>query len=164
MSETEISISHVVGNFDIRKTLFGKTELKVRASLDTISTTTKNFSFTIDFVDACRSAKIIEQKVEPSSPVYKESKEVTTVAKLTAFIDTLDQAQTYQKGICGQKLFTLDAETTPKFLTVLITDDLDPINSDIEIRYNPALAKHDDVTVDFKIKFTVQFKEFYSEL
>lgn len=41
MSDTEISVSHVVANFDIRKTLFGKTELKVKASLDTIPTTTK---------------------------------------------------------------------------------------------------------------------------
>ena len=151
-------------NFSTRKTLFGSKKHKLKASLHTEQSSRRNFIFTIDFLDACRSAKINEQTVKPWSPIYRAHKETVDVAKHQAFTDTVDQTSTYSKGICGEKVFALDPETTPKFISVVKTNEKDPINSDIEIRYDPALAKHDDVTVVFEIKFSVSFKEFYSEL
>lgn len=115
-------------------------------------------------MDVCRSAKIKEQNIVAASPIYRADKESITVAKLTAFVDSVDLTGTYTKGICGEKVFALDPKTTPKFISFVMTNEKDPINSDIEIRFNPALAKHDDVTVDFEIGFSVFFKEYYSEL
>ena len=114
-----MSVSHVVSNYSTRETLFGSTKHSIYSRTDTIpKEKVRTFGFTINFVDSCRSAKIIEQTVQASSPIYRADKEAITIAKLSAYTDTLDQAQTYSKGICGEKLLVLDPDTTPKFLTV----------------------------------------------
>ena len=140
-----------MGNFSTRKTLFGSKKHKLKASLHTEQSSRRNFIFTIDFLDACRSAKINEQTVKPWSPIYRAHKETVAVAKHQAFTDTVDQRSTYSKGICGEKVFALDPETTPKFISAVKTNQSDLINSEIEIRYDPTLASHIDVTVTFEI-------------
>lgn len=49
------------------------------------------FPFTIDFVDECRSATVVEQQITTTSPVFTVgSTDKTTVATLSAYIDTVD--------------------------------------------------------------------------
>ena len=86
-----MSINHEVSNFSTRETLFGSTKHKIFSKTNTSpKEKTRYFSFTINFVDACRSANIIEQTIQASSPIYTADKEAITIAKLSAFIDTLD--------------------------------------------------------------------------
>ena len=71
----------------------------------------------MDFQDSCRAAKINKQTLKPASPIYGVDKTEIAVLTFDAFTDTVDDAaNSYAKGICGEKLMVLESSNLPKFI------------------------------------------------
>ena len=100
---------------------------------DVANTPTPNYSFTVEFQDACQSATII---ASPGIADENVDWDDTSAEFLnSAFLDSVDNTGTYAQGICGEKTVTLDPTDCPAFLT-LEPDPVDPILKDFELVYS----------------------------
>ena len=76
---------------------------------------------------------------------------------MTPFGDSLDDGGLYTKGICGEKLVSLDPGT-PSFLT-LAKDLVDPINNDLTLTFDASQASDADIR-EHTISYTTSSKDF----
>ena len=117
ISGSNLVLSHTVSDFSQRKTLFGSDVYYfIGTTSDSHSTQTSQFSFTIDFQDACQSATISAQTLTLASPIYRV--DLTKQYSLNAFTDSVDSTGSYGTGICGEKTVSLDILNKPAFLTL----------------------------------------------
>ena len=66
---------------------------------------TSDFTFVIDFQDACQTATVVPQVISLPPILCDGSSEHS----ILAFRDTVDVGGGYGVGICGEKIVTLDA-------------------------------------------------------
>ena len=90
----------------------------------------------MDFLDNCQTASVIAQTITTSAPVYQIDL-FKTVATIPAFTDNVDTAKpAYYKGICGEKLVTIDASSATSDFLTLVKDPVDPINIPLKLEYS----------------------------
>ena len=74
-----------------------------------------------------------------------------------AFTDSIDVAGGYARGICGEKIVTLDS-SAPSYLSISL-DSVDPIMNPFMIEYDESLATEANIGVH-SISYTVSFAEY----
>ena len=125
---------------------------------DVASTPTSNYSFTVEFQDACQSATII------TSPGIGDANVVWDVTSAEfhnpTFLDSVDITGTYSQGVCGEKTVTLDPTGCPAFLT-LQPDPVDPILNDFKLVYSNTGATEADIKMH-TCSYSVASKEYTS--
>ena len=88
----------------------------------------KEYSFRVEFVDACLSATILPQGID--FPTITWSLDSHVEFKVAAFVDSVEDTLVlaggayYPMGICGEKEVTLDPGS-PDFLTLTL-DAVEP--------------------------------------
>ena len=139
-----LTISHSLGDFSERLTLFSNGPISYYFQgtfTDNAFTQTPQYSFTVDFTDACRSATIITAPgILDYSVVWGA---ISASFSEPAFTDSLDSVYP-PGGICGEKIVTLDTMTTPAFLS-LFPDVIDPVLNGFQISFNGSWATEADI-------------------
>ena len=124
------------------------------ASLATLTST-----FTFELVDACIGATINTSAIGPLSAIWHTDSGSALNFAQTAFSDTVDTAATYPTGICGEKTVTLDAVTTPAFLSVVM-DATDPVLNNFVVIYDYTAITPDEADIGVHtVTYTVEFKD-----
>ena len=118
-----LTVSHTHTNLADRLSLFGTETYYFRGTVTgSMSPTspTSDFTFVIDFTDDCRTATM-----SPLTAINTAfwQYDITDFATIPTFIDSVDGAA--PTGICGEKVFSLDAGH-PAYLS--LTEGLDGIN------------------------------------
>ena len=111
-----MTLTHVVSDYAERLALFdsGSNFYFIGTVSNATPATTSQFSFSMIFNDACRTATVVPQTI-----VYPPVRLIESVAaslSVPAFQDSVDGAG-YPTGICGEKTVLLDAGS-PAFLTL----------------------------------------------
>lgn len=161
----EIGLAHDSTEFAKRQNLVDSgTSFYVRRTISGVNdptfSETKDFAFTINFVDACRSANIVDSAITYPSVTWHA--DLTETLSVAAFKDSVDGATdlagtgVYSTGLCGEKLVTLDP--TIAFMT-LTKDATDPVLNNFVIDYDQASATDSDVKLH-TIGYTVTSKEY----
>ena len=141
ISDPSLTISHTVANYENRLALFGGSgSYYFRGVTDTMTPTqSSDFSFFVNYVDACRSSTIDTQVITLTAEKY----DISGIQRVPAFKDSIDTAGVYATGICGEKQIILDA-SAPAFLSI-VPDRNNPETSPFSIAYDHTKAIESDI-------------------
>ena len=103
-------------------------------------TQSSDFSFTVNYVDACRSSTINAKVITLTAEKY----DVSGSQNVPAFSDSVDTPpSTYVAGICGEKQIILDA-SAPAFLSI-VPDGTDPVTQPFSVAFDHTQAIEADI-------------------
>ena len=123
---------------------------------DAHTTQSSQIDVELTFIDACRKATVIPKTLRLPSPFFRAQEKVVTAFE--PFIDSVDQLEFYDKGICGEKQVILNP-ASPAYLSVHL-NLIDPINENFTIVYEDEKAEETDLGNLIDVKYWVRFKDY----
>ena len=133
--ELELFISGEMVTFEYRNELYNSgSEYYVEGTFtDSESSKTAQHPITINWIDACRTATIIENIISYDPVMWSSTSTPTATLSIPAHTDSVGGIDDLEVGICGEKKITLD-EGTPSYLTLV--DGTDPVLDPFSIDYD----------------------------